>query len=245
MNKDGSLLAIGDPMNIYDETNSQTTGRVILLEAVVVHVDDVEYEGDEARLSYRIIQVLQAPDADYNGFGTALALSSSSLPTTNTSSTLVVGIPRERGIVSNFSLESTVQVYVQQTTAAAAANVNNQAQENDLNWELDDKFAAIQSSNAETGSWVAVSDDGSRILYSVPRYGTTTGAAVPQEEEDDQVYHTTTGAVLLWNNGQQEAFLMGECNDQDEGFGQTISMSSAVDGTLPVVVIYTCGMLDQ
>jgi hypothetical protein len=146
--------------------------------------------------------------------------------------TFTVGIPEDSKILSNSPQVATVQVYIQQTTAE---------EEEDLNWE----FAGLlvpYATNSSAGSWVAVSDDGSRILYSAPNFAT---AAVPADA-DENGYRPTNGAVLLFYNGEQEAALEGQgCIDQDEAFGQTISMSDAAGGygvaPQPVVAITRAG----
>jgi hypothetical protein len=121
-------------------------------------------------------------------------------------------------------------------------NGNNAADAHDYEqyWEIVEEFPK-QSNDDLSGYWVAVSDDGSRILYSAPNYqpdddpagdignadkpddndveaATTTMAASAGPDNDDW-YNPATGAVLLWHNGEQEAFLRGGC--AREGFGQT------------------------
>jgi hypothetical protein len=240
MNADGSLLAIGDPARTitFSATSDEDEppafrGGVILLQAV-------EDENGGARPPiFRTVQILEARD-DYSEFGRALALSSS---TTANSTSLVVGIPRNIGL----SLTGpTVQVYVRQETVVVAATVeDNAADAQEQYWEMVDEFPS-QSINDASGSWVAVSDDGSRILYSAPTYQREADGDIDSADkadydaerlDDDQLYDPTTGAVLLWHNGEQETFLHGEC--AGEGFGQTVSMSSGVDaaGAPPVVVI--------
>jgi hypothetical protein len=243
MNTDGSILAIGDPrqMDSYNEGEppSPYPGRVILLQQQAVADDDEEQGNSEgAAPFYRTVQILQvAPNDDYieyrNNF--ALALSSSSSSLTNKSTTLVVGIPRTVG--------PTVQVYVQQQTAAAAAidrddTADDHAQDDAHQyWEMVDVLPN-QSDNDETGSWVVVSDDGNRILYSAPNYQPPDND-IARPADDDWYNPTTPGAVWLWHNGEPEVFLRGGC--ARERFGQTVSMSSGVDDAPPVVVVTRAG----
>jgi hypothetical protein len=206
----------------YHDDDELYRGRVVLL----------QQQQDGARpFYYRTVQVLEAPE-DYTAFGTAVALSSSS-----TNSTLVVG--------SAFSTTgpTTVQVYVQRASAATAAN--------DSHWEIVGEFPN-QSNDDLSGYWVAVSDDGSRIVYSAPKYQPEAagdiGYAAPRTNGEeggplDDQYDNPTGAVLLWHNGEQEAFFRGEC--ADEAFGLTVSISSSsgddAAGAPPVVVITRAG----
>jgi hypothetical protein len=262
MNTDGSLLAIGDPLRTitFGATSDDEPyrGRVILLQQqqqqAAAEEDNVEGGEDIARRPfYRTVQILEANDG-WSEFGTALALSSSS---TTINSTLVVGVPHNIG--NSLRTKPKVQVYVRQTTAAADGNTD--AAEEEHYWEMVDEFPNL-SNNDETGSWVAVSDDGSRVLYSAPNYqpddpgdigfvdkpddDAATKAAGRGTDGDDDWYNPATGAVLLWHHGKQEAFLRGEC--ANEYFGRSVSMSSSSSGddaagAPPVVVITRSGCL--
>jgi hypothetical protein len=265
MNFNGSVLAIGDPrmreefgMKNGNESDPRAPyrGRIIMLQEQQHHQPPQHdesgvlllQEGDVAAAavepsSYRSVQILEADDSS-EAFGTVLAMSSST-------NVLVVGIPCNTGDACMDGIPAVLVYGVEYNQLTA--------DKDDYRWDEVDVIGSESSSNNDmTGAWVAISDDGSRFVYSAPNHQPNPGAVdydVPKKTKDkddvvnrgrhqyDPFFNPPSGTVILWHQKnvqlsddiEQQFLLRGTCK-----FGQTVSVSSS-SADRPVVVITQAG----